>query len=309
MRFGSIDIGTNTILLLVADTTGPTITNVVRDEQVIARLGKGVDKQRVISPDTFERVGEFLESYKRACEACRTDRIIAIGTSALRDAANQREFCETMRERTGLEIEILSGEDEAEWTYRGAIGDRDDGGKNFTVLDIGGGSTEIISGTSREILHKVSLDMGCVRITERFLRSSPPTSMEISDARNFIRHLLGCVDLSHINMSEVVGVAGTVTTLAAIQLCLERYDPSRVHGLALDYEEIKQIFNQLRIKTLEEIARIPQISSGRGDIILAGVFILLEFMEAANLEEITVSDRGLRYGMIMREVRRPASVP
>jgi exopolyphosphatase/guanosine-5'-triphosphate,3'-diphosphate pyrophosphatase len=307
MRISSIDIGTNTILLLIADTDGDKITKIIHDEQVIARLGKGVDRNRVINSETFHRVAEFLSAYNSTSLEFRSAKVIAVGTSALREASNKEEFCNAMRQKTGIDIEVLSGNDEAEWTYRGALQDMNAGAGNFTVLDIGGGSTEIISGTSTKILSKASLDVGCVRITERFLRSSPPTSLEVSQARSYIRGHLKSVGLAETNLSRVVGVAGTLTTLAAIHLQLPQYDPSRVEGHVLNFRGIREVFDQLRSKTLAEIRSIPQISTGRADIILAGVLILLEFMEAAHLERIAVSDRGLRYGIVMRELERGKS--
>ena len=149
-----------------------------------------------------------------------------------------------------------------------------------------------------------SLDIGCVRMTERYLRTSPPMSLEVAEAQRFIRSQLKNADLGPVGNSRVIGVAGTVTTLAAVHLQLSSYDPKIVQGHTLSYDAIRQIFNQLRIKTVEDIRNIPQISHGRGDIILAGTLILLEFMEAADLEEISVSDRGLRYGIVLREIAR-----
>ncbi len=143
-----------------------------------------------------------------------------------------------------------------------------------------------------------------MRITERLLRSSPPTSLAIGEAKKFIRRQLSSIDLAHIGLSKVFGVAGTVTTLAAIDLQLPVYDGKKVHGFVLQYEKIRRVLGQLITKTLEEIKAIPQISEGRADIIAAGVLILLEFMEAARIDEITVSDQGLRYGIILRELER-----
>ena len=308
MRISSIDIGTNSILLLIVEAKGGKIVKVLHDEQVIARLGKGVDEHRTINSETANRIAEFLYSYRGTSHRYRSGKIIAVGTSALRDASNNREFCDDMLQRTGIDIEILSGDDEAEWTYRGTLGDAGSGAQNFTVLDIGGGSTEIISGTSNTLSQKVSLDVGCVRLTERFLRTSPPTSRELSECRSFIRSNLSIVDLTQSKNSRVIGVAGTLTTLAAIHLRLAHYDPSRVEGCVLEREAVGRIFDQLRMKTQEEMMRVPQISPGRADILVAGIIILLGFMEAANLSEITVSDRGLRYGIILRELQRNTSI-
>ena len=307
MRISTIDIGTNTILLLIAEINSSGLVAVIRDELVIARLGKGVDEHRVINQETFGRVADFLHSYRKTSEKFQSEKIIAVGTSALRDAANKKEFCEFILQNVGITVQVLSGNDEAEWTCRGAVVGIDTFAKNFTVLDIGGGSTEIISAIRSQILNKVSLDIGSVRITERLLRTSPPTPQEINETRKLIRKHLEQVDFVRTGSSRAIGVAGTVTTLAAMQLQLPQYDPKKIHGYELHYNDILQSFNMLRGKTTEEIRSIPQISAGRSDIILAGVMILLEFMEVAGLEKITVSDRGLRYGIVLREIERRKS--
>lgn len=302
MKLSIIDIGTNTILLLIVEIDHSGITSVLHDEQVIARLGKGVDEHRSISRETFERALQFLQAYRKTSENLHAEKIIAVGTSALRDAVNRDEFCAYIQSNAGITIEILTGDEEAEWTFRGAVSGFN--GDVFSVLDIGGGSTEIISGSHSHIVTKVSLDIGCVRITERFLKTSPPTSLEIAEARTFIQHAFGKTDLSTISESNVVGVAGTVTTLAALHQKLPTYDSHRVEGSVLSYDDIRNLFTHLRIKTLEEIRAVPQISPGRADIILAGILILLEFMEAADADSITVSDRGLRYGIALRESKK-----
>ncbi len=304
MRISSIDIGTNTILLLVAEIDSNGIVRVIHDEQVIARLGKGVDEHRIINRETFHRVAGYLQSYHNISRKLQSEKIIAVGTSALRDAANKKEFCEFIRQNVGINIEILSGEDEAEWTCRGAVAGINTTPQGFTVLDIGGGSTEIISCIGSQILHKVSLDIGSVRVTERLLRASPPTFPEITETRKLIHRYFEPIDFLRNGLSQAIGVAGTVTTLAAMQLQLPQYDPQKVHGYQLRFNDVLQSFNLLRGKTIDEIKSIPQISAGRADIILAGVIILQEFMDAAHLEKITVSDRGLRYGIVLREIER-----
>ncbi|MFA6540565.1 MAG: Ppx/GppA phosphatase family protein [Bacteroidota bacterium] len=304
MRIASIDIGTNTILLLIADVTSTGIHRVVHDEQVIARLGKGVDAARMISPGTFRRVTAFLADYKKRCGEFRVDVIIATGTSALRDAANSGEFCQFVLEQTGISIEIISGEEEAHWTYRGGISEFAHRSNSFSVIDIGGGSTEIIVGDARVIAQKTSLNIGSVRITERFLKTSPPDKESIAEAQHFVKSLMPHEILRIIPSTLAIGVAGTATTLAAIQQRLPLYEPSKISGFQLSPSMVRSMLEDLRGKNIEEIKSIPQISEGRADIIVAGIIILLEFMEAANLQTLTVSDRGLRYGIVLREIEK-----
>lgn len=303
MRLTSIDIGTNTILMLVADVAADGTISPVRDEQVIARLGKGVDANRRITAETSDRVLRFLQDYKAISESVQSEMIIACGTSALRDASNSREFIRFMKEKLGLEITVLSGEEEAELTFRGAVSEFSSLGADqpLAVLDIGGGSTELTTGIGASVAGTVTLDLGCVRLTERILLSSPPTSPALNHAINDVRDAV----LSFPQLSpqiRLIGVAGTVTTLAAIDLKLESYDRSRISGHFLTLEAIERVFNTLRSHTLERMAQeFPQIEPGRADIILAGIVILMESIKRFDVRGITVSDRGLRYGMALRE--------
>jgi exopolyphosphatase / guanosine-5'-triphosphate,3'-diphosphate pyrophosphatase len=300
MITASIDIGTNTVLLLVADVTDGIVTRVLHDEQLIARLGRGVDADRTLLHETMERAAGFLRRYKQTAEALHSERIVAVGTSALRDAANGREFCSYIAATTGIEIEILSGDDEARWTYRGGISEFKDRAESFSVLDIGGGSTEVIVGTEQTIKSKRSFDAGCVRMTERYLLSSPPTDEELAQARSAIADMLHPVRAFDIASTLGVAVAGTATTLAALYQRLPEYDPSRVSGFRLSRQIVQELFDELQGMTSAQITALPQVSEGRADVLLAGVLILMEYLELSGLEAVLVSDRGLRYGILER---------
>lgn len=301
MHIASIDIGTNTILLLVADVERGAIRRVLHDEQVIARLGRGVDSNRRLLPETMERAARFLHMYKETAQALHAEKIIAVGTSAMRDAANGADFCRYVEEKTGIRIEILSGDEEARWTYRGGISDFEGKADRFSVLDIGGGSTEVIVGTESSITWKQSFDVGCVRIKERILHASLPTEEEIAEARRFIAGLLEPVRKCDAASTLGVAVAGTPTTLAALYQRLPAYDPVHVTGFRLDRAIMNELYGQLRTMTVEEIAALPQVSDGRADVLFAGVLILMEYLDITGLEGVLVSDRGLRYGLIERE--------
>ena len=308
MRLTTIDIGTNTILMLVADLHPDGRILTIRDEHVIAGLGRGVDENRRISSETIERVLNFLRDFKRISDENASERIIASGTSALRDAANRDDFIAAIAEQLGFTVEVLGGDEEAELTYIGAVTEflQAEKERSFAVLDIGGGSTELTLGTDDRVRSKQSLDLGCVRLTERFLKSSPPSSLSMNHALNEIRSKIG----SYPGLpaaTELIGVAGTLTTLAAMDLGLESYDRARVSGHVLTFETIQQIFNHLRIKSVSEILEHPQVLAGRADILLAGILILLEVMKKLNAGRITVSDRGLRFGLVAREHHRATS--
>jgi exopolyphosphatase/guanosine-5'-triphosphate,3'-diphosphate pyrophosphatase len=303
MIVASIDIGTNTILLLIAEVQNGRITKILHDEQVIARLGKGVDAERIISQETFVRAGGFLRRYKETCDSFGVEKICAVGTSALRDAKNRDEFTAYIRERTGIAIEILSGDDEALWTYRGGISEFGGRSERYSVVDIGGGSTEIIIGDTTGITSKVSIDLGSVRINERILKDSPPEIPALIEAHQLIASQMPPIT-KEVASTFAVGVAGTLTTLAALHQRLPQYLPERVSGYSLRYDDVCGMFGLLKDKSISQITAFPQISAGRADIILAGIMILMGYMEAGSLPQITVSDRGLRFGIVLREAVR-----
>ena len=304
MKIASIDIGTNTILLLIAEISRDGIMTILHDEQVFARLGKGVDAERMINTETFGRVENFLRRYKETCDRYSVDIIRAVGTSALRDAQNRIEFISSMFEKTGITIEVLSGDDEAQWTYRGGISAFEGTSELYSVIDIGGGSTEIIIGDASDVHSKTSLDLGSVRITERILKESPPETSQLIEAHEFIRSHFPISLKKEIPSTFSVGVAGTLTTLAALHQQLPSYSSEKINGYVLSYEDICAQFGVLKDKSVSQIAAFPQISEGRADIIVAGIMILMGYMESCDLRRITVCDRGLRYGILYREVER-----
>lgn len=301
MRIAAIDIGTNTILLLVADAAPGAPLSVVADEQVIARLGKGVDAERRIPPAGIERCTRVLERYGKRAAELGAERIVATGTSALRDAANRAEFIERVRRGTGIEIGMLTGAEEALWSFRGACSGLRGLRDLRAVLDIGGGSTELTIGAEERILSTLSLDVGSVRVTERLLPSSPPSAPELEAATLFIDGIVASYPRFDGAPLSFIGVAGTVTTLAALELGLASYDPRAVAGFTLTREMIDRRFALLRSLTHEELRSRVAIDAGRADIILAGILILRRVMEQQNAREIIVSERGLRYGIALRE--------
>lgn len=293
--------------MLIADVSADGIISPVRDEQIIARLGRGVDADRRITRETSLRVLSHLQSYKSISDSLDSERIFACGTSALRDAANRQEFVDTIRQELGIEISILSGEEEAELTYRGAVSQflSGDAEPPLAVLDIGGGSTELTIGVGASVSQRVTTDAGSVRLTERIPLASPPSPEALERAISEVRiRTSGFPQLT--TQTRLIGVAGTVTTLAALELKLERFDRTIVGGHFLTLESIEQIFNQLKtLNTTEMMQDFPQIESGRADIIVAGILILIESMRKLCVEGITVSDRGLRYGMALRDIMGP----
>ncbi len=304
MRIAAIDIGTNTILMLIAEMNSAGQLNVLADEQLIARLGKGVDAHKMILPETFVRCNDFLLQYKYKAETFGIDKIVATGTSALRDAHNRVDFIDSMFQTTGIQIEIISRDDEAVWTYRGAISGFNNLKQRCAVLDIGGGSTELIIGNQMQIESMRSVDIGSVRVTEKFLHHSPPLDKELQRADKFINEQIILYPQFNIHDTSFIGVAGTVTTLAALELGLKIFDGKKVSGVVLQKDRIDFYYNRFRDMTADQIRSHVQIDPGRADIIFAGVMILKKIMEMQGMNKILVSERGLRFGIAIRELEK-----
>ena len=304
MRIASIDIGTNTILMLIADLDSVGGLRVISDEQVVARVGKGVDRSGAIAWDAFTRSEQFLAAFLEDARHAAVDVVRCTGTSALRDAKNGDDYLEYMYTKLGLDIEILSGDEEALWTYGGAISGFTDRNAPYAVIDIGGGSTELTVGHGFHIDQRRSLDIGCVRLTEKFLHHTPPTAAEIDRMLEVVDGAIPLFPGFDATTTTLVGVAGTVTTLAAVELGLEHWDRERVAGFVLTREHIARRFEQFRFMSKQELQEELRIDPGRADIILVGVAILKRLTELRDIPRIVVSERGLRYGIAMREWER-----
>ncbi len=304
MRIASIDIGTNTILMLIADISADGGLRVISDEQVIARIGKGVDSSGVIEWDAFTRGEHHVSTYLARAREYKVDLVRCTGTSALRDARNGKDFLDYMYQKLGLDIEILSGTEEALWTYGGAISGFSKRDADYGVLDIGGGSTELTIGRGFHVQHRLSQDIGCVRLTEKYLHHTPPLDAEIDAMLEMIDAAIRRYPTFDPEATTFVGVAGTVTTLAAVELGLEKYDGNRVANFPLTRERIQERFDEFRTMTRDELQRTMHIDPGRADIILVGVAILKRITEMRGIAQVVVSERGLRYGIAMREWER-----
>lgn len=304
-RIACIDVGTNTALLLVADlepATGNIVT--VEHRQTIVRLGQKVDEHRMIHPEALDRLTACMTEYRTLCDELGVRRILAVGTSALRDAANRAEIIAAANRATGIEISCISGEDEATLTFFGAVAGLPEVPEPFTVIDIGGGSTEIIMGTVEKVESAVSMNIGSVRMTERFCTSQPPSPEEFEAARQEIdRNLAAALPPFFAGRQQVFGVAGTLTTIAQVCLGDRQFDPSRVQGFRLDYAAVHELLEQLRLMTLDEIVALG-IPEGRADVFTMGVLILRQFMRMLGVGAVTVSIQGLRFGMAQQELRR-----
>lgn len=306
-RLGVIDIGTNTILLLVCDVDMHGTLHVIDDVQRFARLGCRVDAERSIPPDAFDRCAVILNELRQRAEAHKVDRIITTGTSALRDARNRAQFISMMQQRTGLQIEVLSGIDESALTFAGATsGPLSEGGGRYAVLDIGGGSTELALGQPGMLEDRASLDIGCVRLTEQHLHHIPPTAAERDSLRSALASAVQAYPSFAADAVTCIAVAGTALSLAAIDLGRSGIDDPALEGHQLSRARIHALRDALQSRTHAAIVSELRVDPGRADILLAGAMILEAVMDARCVEHVLVTGRGLRHGIALREtVSRP----
>jgi exopolyphosphatase/guanosine-5'-triphosphate,3'-diphosphate pyrophosphatase len=302
MIVASIDIGTNTVLLLIADINKDSNSLVpIRNEYRMPRIGKGVKETGIINEVKSEQLYEVLSEYENIIQNCKCEKVIVTGTNALRVAKNSTEISEQIQKRFNYILEIVSGETEAEYAYLGAISELDKSKSNL-VIDIGGGSTELIFGDDSGITFKRSLQIGSVSATEQFLKNIPTTETEIVDVNKEIYSLLE--ELKITNTSEnVIAFAGTATTLASMNLGLREFEEDKVELSTLSQKQLDKIINELKPLTSAEISnRYGSIMKGREDIILAGSLILSNIMEYFVIDQLNVSSRGIRYGAIVKNM-------
>jgi exopolyphosphatase/guanosine-5'-triphosphate,3'-diphosphate pyrophosphatase len=297
-RVAAIDIGTNSVLLLVAESSPAGLVPLF-ERATITRLGEGVDRTRELAPQACERTMRCLAAYAEDIGRLGVTRAAAVGTSALRDARGGQDFVRDAERTLGIAPRVIDGRREAELTFRGALSGLDVQG-DVTVFDVGGGSTEFVRGHRSGLLSRiessVSFDIGSVRLFERHAPSDPPAVEELSRIAEHIDRALSSEPRPPAN-TTLVGVAGTVTTLAAIELGLEEYEPSLAHGHRLTRNSVSDIFTRLATLPLAERCLLPGLDPGRADVIVAGALIVERVMSHAGKSELVVSDRGVRWGL------------
>jgi exopolyphosphatase / guanosine-5'-triphosphate,3'-diphosphate pyrophosphatase len=297
-RVAAVDLGTNSTRLLVADVDDGRVDEVSR-RLTITRLGEGVDERRRLLPVPIARVRNCLADYRRELEELGAERTLCIATSAVRDAENGEAFLGEIEWSYGFTTQLLSGEEEAAMMIRGVTAGRPalDG---VLVVDIGGGSTELVLATGGELAFSTSLDVGCVRVTERFLVSDPPSRPELAAAGGYVRSLL-----PELEAQSAIGVAGTVTTLATLDRGDAEYDPERTHGHRISRASVEEQLERLAAMTTDERLAVPGIEPGRAPVIVAGVVVLREILTAYDLTEIEVSERDVLHGAAFAAAELP----
>lgn len=306
-RVAAIDCGTNSIRLLIHDSESGEVCR----EMTIVRLGEGVDATGRFTAEAIARTRDAIETYVDRMEAEGVDAVRMVATSATRDAANRDEFFDMTqallsRIQPGAVAEVISGEEEAALSFRGATTDLPDGRGPFCVIDLGGGSTEFIVGTDSDILGAHSTQMGCVRITERFMRTDPPTEEETASAREYID---GQIDeaLKFVPLGEAVtfvGCAGTFTTLSAIAQGLDSYDAEAIHCSEISFDEMRAVTSSLRAQTAAQRLQNPVMHAGRADVIGSGATVVEQLMDAIEREtsgaasSFVISEKDILDGIV-----------
>jgi exopolyphosphatase/guanosine-5'-triphosphate,3'-diphosphate pyrophosphatase len=295
MKCASIDVGTNTVLLLVAE-----VYNGFRDlfdTSRITRLGEGLRETGYLTEEAMVRTYAALEDYTRIAGEFGATEMHCVGTAALREAGNAEVFLRRVREGLGIEIRVITGEDEAYFTY---LSVRHDllgiaGDDNLLIVDIGGGSTEIILGEKGRFAGFSSLPLGSVKLTEMFVTHDPPLDEELA---RLSAHVRQAIPAAAKQGPRLVGTGGTVTNIAGMFLGLDRYDKTRVHGLRIVAGDVVAIVEKLRRMRVSERGTVKGLERGREDIILQGIILLREIMDCYGVEELTVSANGVRYGVL-----------
>jgi exopolyphosphatase/guanosine-5'-triphosphate,3'-diphosphate pyrophosphatase len=300
MRVASIDIGTNTILLLIAEVQGGRLKPLFEMETIV-RLGEGVQKNGILLPEAMDRGLQALSQYLERCQEMEVKKIFAVGTSALREAKNSGDFLTTVRKKIDLPIEIISGEKEARLSFLAVARDLKEMNRWILVVDVGGGSTEFILGKGKRVEQWVSLPLGSVRFTEQFLPTDPVQEKEWEQMQREIERLL--VDIPRSQVPPfMVAVGGTATTLASVEQGLDEFSFEKIHHFVLRKEDLRNQLFLYRSKTIDERRRIPGLPSSRADVILAGGAILYRAMEDLNCPSVLVSCHGIRYGLLYKRL-------
>jgi exopolyphosphatase/guanosine-5'-triphosphate,3'-diphosphate pyrophosphatase len=294
VRVAAIDLGTNTTRLLVADVVAGRVAGVVRREE-ITRLGESVDRRRILLPTAIARVRNVLVDYRREAEALGAERVLAVATSAVRDADNGGAFLGEIEWSYGFATRLLTGDEEAALTLAGVASEEPLATRTL-VVDIGGGSTELVVAGPTGIASTLSTKAGSVRLTERFVATDPPRADELEACRAQVRALL-----PHLDVDDAVGVAGTVTTAAAI----ERAAAGSVHGVRLTRASVGATLDRLAALPLLERERVPGLTAARAPVIVAGLVVLHEILGRYGLDGLTVSERDLLDGAALAAAELP----
>jgi exopolyphosphatase / guanosine-5'-triphosphate,3'-diphosphate pyrophosphatase len=298
-RVGVVDLGTNSTRLLVADVVDGTVRELERRLE-ITRLGESVDERRQLLPTAIARVRNALGGYRREIDRLGAERTLAFATSAVRDAENGEAFLGEIEWSYGFTTRLLDGEEEGLLTFHGVSAGRELADETL-VLDVGGGSTELVVGGPGGVSFHTSLDLGCVRLTERFLADDPPTPDQLERCAAYVRDLLP----NGLRPAGAIGVAGTVTTLATIDLGLEEEDPELVHGHRMAVDTLAGEVERLAALRVDEIRAQPGIHPQRAPVIVAGGIVVVETLRHFGLDDLEASEHDIMHGAALEAAALP----
>ncbi|MGP0566997.1 MULTISPECIES: Ppx/GppA phosphatase family protein [unclassified Nitrospina] len=300
-HFASVDIGSNTIRLLVMQVNGQGEFHEVDSERAITRLGEGIHTEKKLLPHRIDLALDTLRGFQERCRKYGDVPMKLVATSAVREAANKEDFVNRAKDELDLTIDVIPWEEEARLTLAGVFWKLPEDNRPMVTFDIGGGSTEFIYSRGRKVEAVAGTSLGVVRLTERFLTQHPVAETEYRPLRAFLAEELADVSrkLGSPKPEILVGTAGTVTTLAAIRDDIYPYDPERIHGMHLPLADIERLNGELKAKSIEERRKIRTLEEGREDLIIAGTAILLETMHTFACETLTVSEYSLREGVLI----------
>jgi exopolyphosphatase/guanosine-5'-triphosphate,3'-diphosphate pyrophosphatase len=299
-RVAAVDCGTNSTRLLVSEGGKRTLDRRMR----ITRLGQGVDATGRLSPEAVDRTISVLRDYRQVMDRLEVERVRMTATSAARDADNREDFLAAAEEVVGVRPELLTGDEEGRLSFLGATAELDPADGPFLVVDIGGGSTELVVGTS-EAEGVTSVDLGCVRVSEKFLHHDPPTAEELSQAISVVHAYLEEVEREMPAVKEaarLVGLAGTITTVAAVEIGLPEYDPERIHHFVLTKDAAEDVFRTLATEALADRLHNPGLEEARADVIVGGTAILVTIMRHFGFGECLVSEADLLDGLVLSQL-------
>jgi exopolyphosphatase/guanosine-5'-triphosphate,3'-diphosphate pyrophosphatase len=304
MKLATLDVGSNTVLMLAVDSSVKETPRVLAELSRITRLGRGVDASGHLDPESAIRTLDTIAEFAEQASKLGVERIVGVATAALRDAADGADFLMRVKQRTGVTLEIISGQMEAQLSYlstRKGLGLGT--AEKLLIVDIGGGSTELIRAEPDHTLELISLQIGSVRLTERSIRHDPPLTNEAENLRAEVDAALHQLGWGY-RPARMVGIAGTVTTLCAINLGVKRYSSDAVHGYRLGAAEISGLIELLGSMPLAQRKQLPGMEPGRADVLFAGAIILERVMNHFECGEVIVSDQGVRWGLMWREIER-----
>jgi exopolyphosphatase/guanosine-5'-triphosphate,3'-diphosphate pyrophosphatase len=304
VRVAVVDIGTNSTRLLIADVEDGRVQRELQRESRVTRLGQGVDATGALADEAMDRVFAVLADYRSKIDELQAERTTAVLTSAVRDARNGAAFTEAVRERYGLEGRTIPGSEEAALTFLGATSERDPSQDNgeAVVIDIGGGSTELVVGRGRDVSFFVSMQVGVVRQTERHLESDPPHHDELTELAEEVHEIIEEQVARDVRdrTRSAIAVAGTATSCAAIDLALDPYDPTRTHGHVMTVARLDELLARLAQMPNEERREVVGLHPDRAPTIVAGVVILIQVLRAFGLDEVEISEHDILRGAALR---------